>query len=77
YYKFYDIPLTEDYDEFRSQLMNTKLQAGGGTSSWNGIIAAAQEANKATNLNPEQVFIVLSDGQDGDKNYLQKLVDQG
>ncbi|MFA0391186.1 pilus assembly protein [Vibrio splendidus] len=77
YYKFYDIPLTEDYDDFRSQLMSTQLQAAGGTSSWNGIIAAAQEANKATNLNPEQVFIVLSDGQDGDDSYLQKLVDQG
>ncbi len=43
----------------------------------NGIIAAAQEANKATNLNPEQVFIVLSDGSDSDETYLQKLVDQG
>ncbi|WP_141565387.1 TadE/TadG family type IV pilus assembly protein [Vibrio splendidus] len=77
YFKFYDIPLTEDYDNFRAQLMSAQLKAGGGTSSWNGIIAAAQEANKATNLNPEQVFIVLSDGSDSDETYLQKLVDRG
>ncbi len=77
YFKFYDIPLTEDYGDFKAQLASVNLQAKGGTSSWNGIIAAAQEANKATNLNPEQVFIVLSDGSDNDKEYLQKLVDQG
>ncbi|WP_337247445.1 MULTISPECIES: pilus assembly protein TadG [unclassified Vibrio] len=76
-YPFYDIPLTEDYDEFIRLLDSSDLRAYGGTSSWNGIIAAAQEANRATNLNPEQVFIVLSDGADNDANYLQSLVNQG
>ncbi len=77
YYKFYDIPLTEDYAEFKRRLLSTSLGAEGGTSSWNGIIAAAQEANRATNINPEQVFIVLSDGADNDEGYLQRLVNQG
>lgn len=77
YYKFYDIPLTEDYTNFKSRLASASLGAEGGTSSWNGIIAAAQEANRATNINPEQVFIVLSDGADNDTNYLQRLVNQG
>ncbi|MDC5842350.1 VWA domain-containing protein [Vibrio europaeus] len=77
YYKFYDIPLTEDYANFKRRLSNASLGAEGGTSSWNGIIAAAQEANRATNINPEQVFIVLSDGADNDEGYLQRLVNQG
>jgi|GEM_PF-992993 len=77
YYKFYDIPLTEDYSAFKARLSSRDLGAQGGTSSWNGIIAAAQEANRATNINPEQVFIVLSDGADNDKSYLQRLVNRG
>lgn len=82
YYKFYDIPLTEDYSSFKDRLVSARLGAEGGTSSWNGIIAAAQEANRATNINPEQVFIVLSDGKDnkgpdGREGYLQRLVDKG
>ncbi|MGD8110221.1 TadE/TadG family type IV pilus assembly protein [Vibrio sp. TRT 17S01] len=77
-YPFYDIPLTEDYADFKEKLLDSKLKANWGTRSWNGIIAAAQEANKAKDLNPEQVFIVLSDGKDsGGGGYLQSLVDAG
>ncbi|NVD07830.1 pilus assembly protein TadG [Vibrio sp. JPW-9-11-11] len=77
YYNYYDIPLTEDYNEFKQRLMSSELGAAGGTASWNGIIAAAQEASRATNINPEQVFIVLSDGHDNEEEYLQRLVDKG
>ncbi|MGD8170568.1 TadE/TadG family type IV pilus assembly protein [Vibrio sp. TRT 21S02] len=77
-YPFYDIPLTDNYDVFKAKVLDTNLKANWGTSSWNGIIAAAQEANKAKDLNPEQVFIVLSDGKDsGGGGYLQSLVDAG
>ncbi|MCW1890957.1 hypothetical protein OK016_24285 [Vibrio chagasii] len=36
-----------------------------------------KEANKATNLNPEQGVHCVIDGSDSDETYLQKLVDQG
>lgn len=92
---FEDIPLTDDYDAFLAQLNGADYYASrnGSTESWQGIIGAAQMADKATDLNPEQVFILLSDGADGDfqrhflvnnrydtvtfSNYLNRLVKLG
>ncbi|TQP29477.1 TadE/TadG family type IV pilus assembly protein [Vibrio cholerae] len=87
-----DIDLTPNYSSFL-QIMNDRNfypPERSCTRSWQGIIAAAQAADKATDINPEQVFIILSDGADcswqqqdrwGDwlttKNYLKKLVDGG
>ncbi|HAT8498746.1 TPA: VWA domain-containing protein [Vibrio vulnificus] len=79
YFTYQDINLTEDYDGFLRQLQgyNFKNSDYRGTSSWQGIIGAAQMADKATNHNPEQVFIVLSDGDDNKKGFLQTLVRNG
>ncbi len=65
---FEDIPLTEDYDAFLAKFNSSNYYASpnGLTESWQGIIGAAQMAEQATDLNPEQVFILLSDGRDGD-----------
>ncbi|EGR7974112.1 VWA domain-containing protein [Vibrio vulnificus] len=65
---FEDIPLTEDYDAFLTKFNSSNYYASryGLTESWQGIIGAAQMAEQATDLNPEQVFILLSDGRDGD-----------
>ncbi len=65
--RFYDLAPTTDYSTFSSVFSD--FRAGGGTASWQGMIAAAQTADKATNVvaltNPEQLFILLSDGEDG------------
>ncbi len=92
---FEDIPLTEDYDAFLTKFNSSNYYAadGGRTESWQGIIGAAQMAEQATDLNPEQVFILLSDGRDVDfvryylegrqwrevryKKYLNRLVRLG
>lgn len=85
YNRSQDIPLTENYAEFLSILNSNKVLPadGGGTESWQGLIAAAKEANNAALINPEQVFIFLSDGADSQvvirdgikyKRYLKKLV---
>ncbi|WP_042991211.1 TadE/TadG family type IV pilus assembly protein [Vibrio mimicus] len=87
-----DIDLTQNYSSFL-QIMNDRNfypPKSACTESWQGIIAAAQAADKATDINPEQVFIILSDGADCSwqrqdrwgrwlttKNYLKKLVDSG
>ncbi|WP_186176344.1 TadE/TadG family type IV pilus assembly protein [Vibrio jasicida] len=64
-YPFYDIPLTSDYNLFVNEVNSPKLRAFFSTASWNGLIAAALEADMQTELNPKQVFILLSDGDDG------------
>ncbi|ERM53042.1 hypothetical protein P781_17440, partial [Vibrio mimicus CAIM 1883] len=61
-----DIDLTQNYSSFL-QIMNDRNfypPRSACTESWQGIIAAAQAADKATDINPEQVFIILSDGAD-------------
>ncbi len=84
--RYHDIPLTEDYEPFLSTLTSDSFDLGStGTQSWQGIMSAAQEADKATELNPQQVFIILSDGMDNPKgegadmnlHYLKNLVDLG
>ncbi|MFY2509109.1 pilus assembly protein TadG [Vibrio pectenicida] len=78
-YPFYDIPLTDQYNEFKRRLKGIPVK--GSTQSWQGIIAAAQEAYqvKDDERNPEQVFIVLSDGKDMGygRNNLKYYVDNG
>ncbi|HDY7971256.1 TPA: VWA domain-containing protein [Vibrio vulnificus] len=92
---FSDINLTDDYELFLSKLNNSDFYASplGRTESWQGVIGAAQMANKAIDLNPEQVFILLSDGADNSfmrdfkepsgwnrveiKNYFKELVSRG
>ncbi len=74
-YPFYDIRLTNNIDAAVNRVGG--LNAYGGSSSWNGIIAAAQVANNASSLNPEQVFVILSDGYDNDRWRLKQMVDQG
>lgn len=68
-----DVPLTDKYKSFRDMIKSSKITqaTGGGTESWQGIISAAQEANnvKTDERNPEQVFIILSDGADSDVTY--------
>lgn len=78
-YPYFDIPLTKDINSVIKRIRKIGNKSGSGTTSWNGIIAAAQEANNASYLNPEQVFIILSDGAD-QKIYgrrLKGLVDRG
>lgn len=64
--RFYDLAPTTDYSIFSSTF--DKFSASGGTISWQGIIAAAQTADRATQVaavtNPEQLFILLTDGID-------------
>ncbi|WP_143026562.1 TadE/TadG family type IV pilus assembly protein [Ferrimonas sediminum] len=67
---FHDIPLTEDYDHFLAELDTMTANArNAGTYSWQGMLRAAVVSDEATNLNPDQVFIVLSDGHDNTKTY--------
>ncbi|HHY0378838.1 TPA: VWA domain-containing protein [Vibrio parahaemolyticus] len=73
YNKSQDIPLTDKYQEFIDILNSNKVMParGGGTQSWLGLIAAAKEADKVKkeDRNPEQVFIILSDGADTDVQF--------
>lgn len=73
---FYDINPTTDYDEFMDTL-NT-FNAGGGTYSWQGIISAAQMADKATQAkdatNPTQIFILIGDGADAAQSFTRQLI---
>ncbi|NIY84160.1 vWA domain-containing protein [Vibrio hepatarius] len=84
--RYHDIPLTDNYQHFLNTLKGDSFHLGStGTQSWQGIISAAQEADKATEINPQQVFIILSDGMDTPKyseyglveGYLKNLVDLG
>ncbi len=83
---FHDVPLTEDYDHFLAELDTMTANARyAGTHSWQGMLRAAVVSNEATNLNPDQVFIVLSDGHDNEityngvktNRYLKMLVNSG
>lgn len=74
-YPYFDIQLTNKIDNAVNRVGH--LNANGGSASWNGIIAAAQVANNASQLNPEQVFVILSDGYDNDRTRLKSMVDQG
>ncbi len=78
-FPFFNIPLNTDIDGAISKIKKIGNESGTGTTSWNGIIAAAVEANSASFLNPEQVFIIFSDGIDQKKygNRLKQLVDRG
>lgn len=74
---FYDIAPTYDYDLFNNTL--APFIQSGITYSWQGLIAAAQQADKATNntesVNPEQIFILLSDGADGVQPFTQSVME--
>ncbi|MFV0447812.1 MAG: hypothetical protein ACK5MF_05005 [Vibrio sp.] len=76
-YYYYDIDPTYDYDLFNSTLASFNYY--GGTYSWQGLIAAAQQADKATNntesVNPEQIFILLSDGADGAQSFTRSVME--
>lgn len=65
-FEFHDLTPTTDYSDFYAKF--SKFYPFGPTASWQGIIAAAQMADKATNdpnvVNPEQIFILLADGYD-------------
>lgn len=74
--RFHDINPTTDYTEFMDTL-NTFID-GGGTYSWQGLISAAQMADKATQdkdeTNPTQIFILIGDGADGAQSFTRKLI---
>ncbi len=74
--QYHNIAPTTNYAQFFQKL--STFRASGGTYSWQGIISAAQQADKATNdyttVNPEQIFIVLTDGQDGAVSFTRALM---
>ncbi|QFI38751.1 hypothetical protein FR932_13260 [Moritella marina ATCC 15381] len=57
---YYDIPLTNDYDDFIRRF--EAFQPGGGTSSYEGIISGAQMLKQGSNS--RRLLVVLSDGID-------------
>ncbi|WP_083651687.1 TadE/TadG family type IV pilus assembly protein [Photobacterium proteolyticum] len=88
---FNDVQLTDDYDYFISEV-ESSIASGrfrAVTHSWQGMLRAAVVSDQATNLNPVQVFIVLSDGKDNIRefydgqtmyksdNFLKKLAKNG
>ena len=72
---FYDIALTKDFTVFNQHI--ARFQPKYSTASPEGIIRAAQVANQATNLNENQVFIILSDGADNVPRETINLVQAG
>ncbi|MCY9843641.1 TadE/TadG family type IV pilus assembly protein [Vibrio caribbeanicus] len=68
-YPFYDISLTPDLGYFKRTIQSNAINANGNTHSWNGIIAAAREAHRQPSsvFNPQQVFVLLTDGEDSKK----------
>jgi len=59
---FYDMLLTDNFSSFNEQIALFSPKSG--TASGQGIIRAAQIADRAVDLNENQVFIILSDGVD-------------
>ncbi|WCE32565.1 hypothetical protein [Vibrio sp. SCSIO 43137] len=78
--EFHDLTPTTDYSDFYAKF--STFYPYGPTASWQGIIAAAQMADKATNdpkvVNPEQIFILLADGYDDsdDKPMANALIEK-
>lgn len=74
---YYDIAPTLDYDDFNNTF--STFTPSGGTYSWQGLIAAAQQADIITDntesVNPEQIFILLSDGDDAVSSYTRDVMD--
>ncbi|SGY99708.1 hypothetical protein [Moritella viscosa] len=59
---FYDMLLTSEFKTFNDQI--ALFRPRGVTASDQGIMRAAQIADRAVDLNDNQVFIILSDGND-------------
>ncbi len=62
---FHDIDLTDDYSGFSDEFKAFK--AGGFTHSWQGLLRVAELSNSQEEYNPQQVIIVLSDGEDTER----------
>tara|TARA_Y100001956_G_C4127358_1_gene191004 strand:- start:2833 stop:4083 length:1251 start_codon:yes stop_codon:yes gene_type:complete len=71
--RFNDLPLTDNYTSFNNSVQN--FYPNHGTASFQGIIRGAQMLKKGKN--PRRLLIVLSDGEDGDPNRHQQLVNAG
>ncbi|MCG9629081.1 VWA domain-containing protein [Vibrio mediterranei] len=74
YLKFHTIPLTENIASVAKE-MNTFV-AGGTTAAIEGILGAAKEFYKAHHKRHNQVFIIVTDGQDTPE-YLSQQGDKG
>ena len=72
---FYDILLTDNFKSFNDDI--ALFTPEGGTASDQGIIRAAQIADRAVDLNENQVFIILSDGEDSFPRTTRDLVQAG
>ena len=75
YAKFYDIAVTDKYDEFNNKIKYFKPD--GGTASYQGIIRGAQIMEAASDPRPRRIMIILSDGDDNDAGRANKLVEKG
>jgi len=73
YSRFQDLPLTDNYNQFNSNV--SQFYPHHGTASFQGMIRGAQMLKKGKN--PRRLLIVLSDGLDGDPNRHQQLVNAG
>lgn len=72
---FYDMLLTSEFKTFNDQI--ALFRPRGVTASEQGIMRAAQIADQAVNLNDNQVFIILSDGNDSYPRVTRALVQAG
>ena len=70
--EFYTVPPTHSAKKLERHLK--RMKPYGGTSSYEGIIRAAQLALKTKN--PKRLIIVLTDGEDSDKRVHQTLIDK-
>ncbi|MGF1788353.1 VWA domain-containing protein [Photobacterium swingsii] len=80
--EFYDIDLTDDYEQFNNEIKPFVAKEYGSTRSWQGVIRAAQVTDSQAEYNAEQIIIVMSDGADARTNtlpntFLKSLVKRG
>ncbi|MUL08694.1 pilus assembly protein [Aliivibrio fischeri] len=73
YAGFHDVNLTSNFNYLNGQVGS--FYAGGGTASYQAIIRGAQLLKKGNNS--RRLLIVLSDGDDNDKNLANRLVSAG
>ncbi|MGY5579606.1 pilus assembly protein TadG-related protein [Vibrio cincinnatiensis] len=74
---FLDIDLTNNFSGLKNQVNQFIIRGSqiSGTSSYAGIIRAAQIAKSGSN--PRRLIILLSDGEDTYRNITDKLIDAG
>ncbi|MCG3722546.1 TadE/TadG family type IV pilus assembly protein [Vibrio cincinnatiensis] len=74
---FYDVELSNDFSSLKNQVNQFIISGSAisGTSSYAGIIRAAQIAKSGSN--PRRLIILLSDGEDSYRYTTDKLIDAG